>query len=182
MIFFLIFLIIVLLLISISDYAKEEIPNSLNLGLGILGITYIIINFDVKTFWVPITISIATFILFFLFFMITGEALIGGGDMKMICISMLFLTSFKALFHWSIYLSIFLLIGVVITYIKGQKAVRCGPYFSLALLFTLFGSKIDNLNGVSITFVYILTTIITSYFYLSLKGEWMFNEKNMEIF
>ena len=110
------------LLIAIIDYATSEIPDALNIALGILGIIFYIIN--IKTnWWLPLVLNIGSFILFFIFFLLTGELAIGGGDMKMIIVSMLFINSFKMLYYYLVFFAFVSLIGIVITCIKKQRSV-----------------------------------------------------------
>ena len=119
MIAFYIILFLVLLLISIRDYATSEIPNALNIVLGVLGLVYYFIN--IKTnWWIPLVLAFGTFLLFFVFFLITGELAIGGGDMKMIIVSMLFINNFILIVEYMLWFCLFILIGIIVTYANGN--------------------------------------------------------------
>ncbi len=182
MIAFYIILFLVLLLISIRDYATSEIPNALNIVLGVLGLVYYFIN--IKTnWWIPLVLAFGTFLLFFVFFLITGELAIGGGDMKMIIVSMLFINNFILIVEYMLWFCLFILIGIVVSYANGNgKYVRCGPYLGLSLLFLLIGKYLSFNQGATITTIFMIATIGLSYCYLNLKGELMFDEKIYQIY
>ena len=86
------------------------------------------------------------------------------------------------LLDYLIWFSIFALIGVIITKIKKHDGVRCGPYLGLSLLFTLIANNLSINNGLMISIVFLLVTIFASHLFLTLKGEWLFDEKNYQIF
>lgn len=181
MIYFYAVLFLILLLIGIIDYATSEIPNALNLALGVLGLAYYLIN--IKTnWWLPLILSFGSFTLLFIFFLITGEALIGGGDMKMIMASMLFIHSFSSVYNYLLWFSAFALIGVILTYLKGERGVRCGPYLGLALLYTLTAKYMTLTDGFYILAIFIISVIGLSYTYLMIKKEVFFDEEINKLF
>lgn len=174
-------LISTLLLIAIVDYATSEIPNILNALLGLLGVVYYFCNIRVN-WWLPLVLSISSFIFFFVFFLLTKELAIGGGDMKMIIVSMLFVNSFTNLYYYLIFFSIFALVGVILTLAKKQKGVRCGPYLGLALIFMLFHKNMSFADGLTISLEFIVFTIAFSYFYLDAKGGMYFDEEIYQLY
>lgn len=182
MIAFYIILFLVLLLISIKDYATSEIPNVLNIALGVLGLVYYFIN--IKTnWWLPLVLVFGSFVFFFVFFLITGELAIGGGDMKMVIVSMLFVNNLMSLMDYLYLFCLFIVLGVIITYAKGEgKYVRCGPYLGLSLLFMIIGPYLDFNQCFTIVATFLIATIGLSSSYLIWKGEMMYNEEIYSIY
>lgn len=168
---------IVCLLISISDEIKSVIPNCLNLGLLGIALTYYFTHLN-DNWYVPLFLSFGTLLFFFIIFVFTKEGAIGGGDMKMISISLLTISSLEKLYNYILWLSVFTLLGYLIAvFIKKKRYVRCGPYFSLALVSTLFFNQLEILG----ILYYSLGLLIIILFvkYVLLWKEEVVNEKNL---
>lgn len=132
-----IFTMLILFAISIFDIETATIPHTLTILFLILGITYCFVDKGYNV-WLPIGIFLGIFGLQFLLFCIYGENSIGGGDVKILSISALFLHSTEDVLNYCLLLMFFTLIGYVITKVKNQTHLRYGPYMALSIIGTLF--------------------------------------------
>ena len=127
--------IITLILMSISDLIKREIPHTLTLILLGLGITNGIINEQFVLFNWLVFIVMSVFLIFTFYLLDKMGKPIGGGDIKMICISMLFLSSVHQYFTYLVAMFGFNVLCVIISLIQKETAnIKYGPYLSLALI------------------------------------------------
>ena len=166
---------IICLLISINDETKSVIPNCLNLGLLGVALLYYFTHLN-DNWYIPLLLSAGVFILFFVIFLFTKEGAIGGGDMKMISISLLTISSFEMLYNYVLWFSVFTLLGYLITvFIKKKKHVRCGSYFSLTLISTLFFNKLEILGIAYYSFGFLFAILFVKYTFL--WKEEIVNEK-----
>lgn len=157
-------LILILLAISTFDYSTSIIPNGLSLGLLGVGLVYYFANLN-SMWYLPLISSIGLFLLFFLLFLITGENAIGGGDMKVICISLLMLNSFELIYEYLLYMSVFTMIGMVIAKIKKEKTVRVGPYLSLAIIFAIAPMVFSDKISFAVIFMLVVITYNAMFFW-----------------
>ncbi len=159
-IIYFILLILILLGVSLYDYSKGEIPNILSFFLFLLNLVFYFVH--IKDNWyLPLISSIGLFLLMFILFLISGESLIGGGDMKIICSSLLVLYNFEMIFNYLLWFSVFGLFGYILAKIKKEKYLRIGPHLSLALLCTI--SPFGLIETISIALLFVSLTIGLSY-------------------
>jgi len=153
------FLLIIGLAVSVCDSLTGEIQNKLILMLLVVGLVSYFSHIRSGIWWLPLATSIGLFVLFFLVYLVTEESLIGGGDIKLICVSMLFLYDFELVLYYLIWSSLFLLIGASLALYRKERSVRCGPYYSLALVVTIF--PMDNYGMlIAIVFLMVLTILL----------------------
>lgn len=129
----LIIIILTLFAISIFDIETATIPHTLTILFLILGIVYCVIDKNYNI-WLPIGLFGGIFIFQFLLFCIYGENAIGGGDVKILSISALFLHQLDDVANYCILLMFFTLIGYVITKVKKETHLRYGPYMALSII------------------------------------------------
>lgn len=148
---------IILLLIAVIDYETEEIPHTLTIALLVCGIISIILNRE--NFMLPLISSLGFFAFLVLMFFIGN---IGGGDVKILCITCLFLYTLEIMLFYLIIFSIVLFFGIVKSILKGEKSLRLGPYMAIPLILTFVfiqcGCKVELLLSY---FLLSVTTIIT---------------------
>lgn len=153
--------------ISITDSAVSDIPNWLSLGLLGVSLIYYFTHLSSKTWYFPLVASFGLLIICFIIFVLSGEAGIGGGDMKMLIISLLCMNSSSIAFNYLLWYSGYTLCGYIITrFIKNKRYMSCGPYYSLALISALF-SNILTFKGyvVYVAFFSIITLLGSSFYY-----------------
>lgn len=134
-----ILLIVVILIglgIALFDIETATIPHTLTLALLVCGIVSCFADKDI-TIAVPLVTFFSLFGFLFLLFCIIGENAIGGGDVKIMSISMLFLHQLDEIIIYCVFLFILSLIGAVIARINKEKSIKYGPYMSLALVGTI---------------------------------------------
>lgn len=157
-----------LLIISLTDIRKGLIYNFTSFILFILGILSVFFANETKEqLWFPFTMFGIAFVIQFVIFAICGENTIGGGDIKVLSSSLLFIHNINEIFNYLIILGLFSLIGIIITKIKSKNnSLRYGPYMALSLIghMTISHFKEDYFLNVIICFVFILM-FINSLFY-----------------
>ena len=138
---FIIFILTTLVLfgIAIFDLETSTIPHTLTILLLALGIIYCCINKDFKAYFTLPLVAVI-FILHFVLFIIFGENAIGGGDVKILSISALFLHTFNYIGNYCVYLCLYTLIAFIVAKSKKDTHIKFGPYMALALISTLFNS------------------------------------------
>lgn len=151
---------IVLFLMAIIDFEYEEIPHTLTIILLALGIYNIAINAEV--WYMPLIYALVSFILFFVLYIFSN---IGGGDVKVLAISMLFLNDINYLAVYCVLFSIAVFSGMIFMFINHKKSLRLAPYMSAGLLSTLVLMYSENFNymflSVSLLIIFIVLLDIT---------------------
>lgn len=180
LVFIVILLFINLLFISITDIEKAEIWHSNTIILLILGVLYGF--YDKQTNWFfLLSLFLTIFITQFIFFIIFGENAIGGGDVKIISISILFLHNFQDIIVYSISLFILSIIGIIYCKLKKESHLRYGPYLSLALLFTVLNANLNlELIWTNICLFILYMMIIHQVFFS--ERSFLENVKNNQLF
>lgn len=161
---FLISLFIVLLGVSVFDRSKAVIPNCLSIIYLVLSLVYYFVHLN-TSWYLPLIFSASVFVLFFILYLITGENIIGGGDVKIISISLLMLNSIDALWKYFIYLSIFTFIGAFICKIRKEKYLRCGVWLSLSIICTLLPLTFDKILLITLVFMIVTLTLSELFFW-----------------
>lgn len=131
-----IFLLAILLifLISIIDHKFGIIPHTLTVAYGILGIVYCILDNNFK-FWFTLLLIIVIFIPQLLLFSLSKAESIGGGDVKILTLSMLFLHTYKSFVIYCTLLIAASIIGLILFSKKG--CLRYGPYITIPVIIVL---------------------------------------------
>lgn len=162
---------IVGILISVSDMVKEEISNWLLLALLGVSLLYTFTHLNVKYWYFSFVASLGFLIICFIIFLMSGESLIGGADMKMLVISLVTFQTFSLAYNYLFWYAFYTLGGYIITrLIKKKKVMACGPYYMLALISALF-SNFLGFKGYSIYLLSFVIFIITlSSFYYTKRG------------
>lgn len=178
-IIYFIVLVLILLGVSLFDILKGEIPNSLSLSLFVLNLIYFIVKSINNSLWfIPLIASIGLFFVFFIIYLISKENIVGGGDVKIICSSILTLTTYDLMFNYCFYWCLFTLIGYVIVSIKDRKKdtkyLKAGPYLSLSLLCAILPLNLPYIIIIALIFTYTLFILTNTLF---LKDVIYNNEK-----
>ena len=162
---------IILFFMSWSDLKTKTIPHSLTIGLLILGLINAFINPYFKTFnWVIFGVFSVIFILTFYLFDKIGKP-IGGGDIKLICISFLFLTYISQYMTYFIALCVFNILAIIIGFsIKGKEfynsTIKYGPYLSLSLISaTALYCIVDLTTCLSLIFSFMIIFLFMEVYY-----------------
>lgn len=159
---------IILLLIAIIDYETEEIPHTLTILLLICGIISVIVNRD--NFILPLCASGGTFLLLTLMFFFGN---IGGGDVKILSISCLFIYTLEYMVYYLMLFGFVLTFGLIKTYLQKKKSLRLGPYMAIPLILT-FNVILNN----SFIFEEILSIfLITIVIFIALDNLFFFKNK-----
>ncbi len=127
---------LIMLAISIFDIETATIPHTLTILLLILGIVFCIFDKDTNYFLTFLAFG-CMFLFQFLLFCIYGENAIGGGDVKILSISMLFLHNASYLMNYCLFLSAFSIFGYIVVKTKKETHLRYGPYMALSLITTI---------------------------------------------
>lgn len=170
---------ITLILMSISDLVKREIPHTLTLILLSLGIINGITNEQFVLFNWLVFIVISVFLVFSFYLLDKMNKPIGGGDIKMICISMLFLSTTQEYFTYLIAMLCFNFLCVIISLLQNETSgIKYGPYLSLALItpMTLFFIVDINICISLIASLTVFFLFLQTYFHLKEVVE------NVELF
>lgn len=133
----LIIITLIMLLIAGIDVKKGEIPNTLSIFLLICGIVGCFLNAE-KNVLFGVTAAICVFFSQAILFYICGEDAIGGGDVKILSISFLYLYSYSEMMIYLLILSVVSIFGYVLTKMQKKSHVRFGPYMGISLVFTLW--------------------------------------------
>ena len=151
-----------LILISANDNANSIIPNGLSLGFGALAFVHYLINVNSKNWWLPLVVVVGTFLALFLLFCITGESLVGGGDMKILLASLLMLNSGALYEKYIISVCCFTLLGALIALVKREKRVRCGVYYALSILTVIL--PLEPLNLAVVLLIFLVAVSLVEFF------------------
>lgn len=163
-------MLIILFLMSWFDLKSRIIPHTLTIMLLILGIINGCIDENFKLFnWVLFGVFSIIFIFTFYIFDKIGKP-IGGGDIKLICISFLFLSFTSQYMTYFIMLCIFNLWSIFVGFcLKGKDVfkdtIKYGPYLSLALISTTTLYFIVDIQ----TCIKIIVSFITVFFFLEIN-------------
>ena len=136
------FLMSALLVLSVIDFRTYEIPFSINVFIGILGIIRLVINNENRMELITglFVISLPLLLLFY----ISGGKAIGGGDVKLMAAAGLFV-------GWKMIILAFILgcfygsvIHIIRMKVQGQgKVLAMGPYLSMGIVTALvFGNRL----------------------------------------
>lgn len=162
---------IILFLMSWSDLKSKIIPHSLTIALLILGIINACIDENFKMFnWILFGVFSIIFVITFYIFDKIGKP-IGGGDIKLICISFLFLTHTSQYMTYFIMLCIFNFWSMIVGFtFKGKvffkSVIKYGPYLSLALISTSVLYFIVNIHiCIFIILLFTLIFLILEFYY-----------------
>lgn len=135
---FLLLIITILITSCMIDWKYQELPDSLNLIVLILGFVYIIL-FIKSNFLPHIICSVALFTIFLLMAFLTGGA-IGGGDIKLMGAVGLFF-SYKLIPSILIYgFTPGALFGAILIILKKKKKedmIAFGPFLVLGVILTI---------------------------------------------
>lgn len=156
-------LFVILFLIAIFDIKTATIPHTLTIALFLMGILYCIFdkNFDAK---LTLVAFFAILISQIIFFCTLGEDAIGGGDVKILSISMLFLHSALDLYYYCFTLSVVSVLAVLISKVHKQTHVRFGPYMAISLLVGVFWN---------VGFIYSINLVLLMVFLLSVISTFL---------
>jgi leader peptidase (prepilin peptidase)/N-methyltransferase len=125
-----------LLVLSIIDFRTYEIPFSINIFIGILGIIRVIQDYN---HWLTYLIGFCSVSLFLLFlYGISGGRAIGGGDIKLMAAAGLVLgwkSVILAFFCGCILASVIHLIRMKIS--NEEHILAFGPYLSMGIFLTM---------------------------------------------
>ncbi len=152
--FIIILTIVALFLISIWDDLTATIPHTLTIILLGLGIASCIID---NNFSFGLTgtifgiILVSQILMFFLF----GEDAIGGGDVKILSISMLFLHTTTEILIYSLALAFVSALGYAKAKVKNESHLRFGPYMALSLMIALILPILDTTLTIIISLAFI---------------------------
>ncbi len=131
-----------LLSLSIIDAKTREIPFSINIFIGIVGIINLALNFTNWHDYLLGAVSVSAFLLLLL--LLSGGRAIGGGDVKLMFFAGLFLgliPTVLAFFIACIVASIIHLIKM--KFFGAKRDLALGPYLSIGLIISfLYGSQI----------------------------------------
>lgn len=141
--------ILILFGISIFDVETSTIPHTLTIALFILSICYCCISENFSSL-LTISLFIGVFVLQVILFFIFGENAIGGGDVKILSISMLFLHTYNDIMFYCVFLCLFTFIGFVVAKTNKETHIKYGPYMALSLISTLLCSLSCSLTNVII--------------------------------
>lgn len=136
------FLMSALLVLSVIDFRTYEIPFSINVFIGILGIIRLVVNNENRMELIAglFVISIPLLVLFY----ISGGKAIGGGDVKLMAAAGLFV-------GWKMIILAFILgcfygsvIHIIRMKVQGEgKVLAMGPYLSMGIATALvFGNRV----------------------------------------
>lgn len=136
------FLMSALLVLSVIDFRTYEIPFSINVFIGILGIIRLVVNNENRMELIAglFVISVPLLVLFY----ISGGKAIGGGDVKLMAAAGLFV-------GWKMIILAFILgcfygsvIHIIRMKVQGEgKVLAMGPYLSMGIATALvFGNRV----------------------------------------
>ena len=136
------FLMSALLVLSVIDFRTYEIPFSINVFIGILGIIRLVVNNENRMELIAglFVISLPLLLLFY----ISGGKAIGGGDVKLMAAAGLFV-------GWKMIILAFILgcfygsvIHIIRMKVQGEgKVLAMGPYLSMGIATALvFGNRV----------------------------------------
>lgn len=165
-----------LIVVAVFDDLTATIPHTITIVLLILGILSCI--FDKTTdYALTITLSVVIFAIMLTMFFFLKEGSIGGGDVKIITITFLFLHSFNVVMQYCILFLFWNVFAYFFTkIILKEKKCRLGRYLSLSLLGAIM-PNIMSIILVSLSFL-VLIEFIDSLF----KRGGNYYEKNFKIF
>lgn len=162
---------IILFFMSWSDLKTKTIPHSLTIGLLILGLINAFINPYFKSLnWIIFGVFSVIFILTFYLFDKLGKP-IGGGDIKLICISFLFLSYVSQYMTYFMALCVFNIWAIIIGILNKGKSfynssIKYGPYLSLALISaTTLYCVVDITICLFIVFSFMITFLFMEIYY-----------------
>lgn len=162
----LILVVLTLFGVAIFDVETATIPHTLTILFLILGICYCCMSKDFKAYF-TLPIVGAIFILQVILFFVFGENAIGGGDVKILSISALFLHTFNDVGNYCVFLCLYTLFAYLIAKYKKETHVKFGPYMSLTLISTLMSSLYCSINSIIVfdaVFVFSIFLIDTLFF------------------
>lgn len=179
MIYFMIPVFIILFLISIWDIRTETIPHTLTILLLIFGIINTFVY--AENCWLPLGMALGTFCFYALLFFLTDK--IGGGDVKILAISLLFVNNLNMLLAYCIVFASSMMIGTLVTLFKNKRSLRLGPYMSIALAITIiyscFTQKIEMIAFITIMVIITLYLInLIFYFRKDIYEEYEISKIN----
>ena len=157
MIYFMIPVFIILFLIAIWDIRTETIPHTLTILLLIFGIINMIIYSN--DFRLPLFMALGTFLFYAILFFVSSK--IGGGDVKILSISLLFINDINNLLIYCVCFFIAMMIGVLVTLYKNNKSLRLGPYMSISLIASIVYTNFTQI--ISMIFLIVITMILILY-------------------
>ena len=132
---------LLLIVASVSDDLTATIPHTVMLGLFGLGITGVFIDYNCEK-GLTLLLFGMTFAILITLFVILGEDAIGGADIKVMTISILFLHNSSDILTYFIAFGLFSIIAYIKLKIEKKKYCRYGKYMSLGLL-PVFFKEVD---------------------------------------
>lgn len=153
-----ILMVILMFFVAIFDIETATIPHTVTILLLALGIVSCFIDKNIDL-WLCIGTTCAVFALLFITFIALGDSAIGGGDVKIMTISMLFLHNVNNNYCYIMFLGFFSLFGVIYAKISKEKTVKYGPYMAISLISTYlysYNNEISNVIYFDIIFLFFL--------------------------
>ncbi|MGP1612384.1 MAG: prepilin peptidase [Catonella sp.] len=129
-----------LIMLSVIDWITYEIPPRINFFIFLIGVLKIVTDFTNLVDYVLGFFSIS--LLLILVYLVTKGRAIGGGDIKLMAVSGLFLGFGKvvlAFFLGCVFASIIHSIRMKLN--KSENILALGPYLSAGILVSLFWGK-----------------------------------------
>ena len=155
------------LLMSTTDLFSRKLYNTNNLILLIVGILNLIVK--PESWIIALTMFLLITLVLLGMFFFGKEGTIGGGDVKMMAISMLFLNSEQMIFNYLILLSLFSLIGIITIRIRKEKLMKYGLVMAPALVYSYALTNFSLMPNIAIITTFALLQI-TSIIVYKIKG------------
>lgn len=132
----------ILIVITVIDWRTYEIPPSLNLAIGVLGVIRIILDMDNLLEYLIGFCSVSGFLL--LLFLLTRGRGIGGGDIKLMAAAGLFLGWKNIILAFALGAILGAVIHPILMKVKDkERMLAFGPYLSAGIFIAmLFGNPL----------------------------------------
>lgn len=158
------------LFISIIDFKKRIIPNSLVVLWLVLGVVNLFTLGSYEEMIFPAICFGIFFVLGIVLFFLLGENKIGGGDAKLMMTLGAFMITMSHVFMFAIVSFVTALIVFIIAKVKGIKSVPAGPVYSFSSIVPFAFCSFPWYVGVATTLIF-LSVFLTSSFVLYKKDK-----------
>lgn len=151
------------LAISIIDFKKRIIPNSMVVLWFILGVVNLFTLESYENMIFPAVCFGVFFILGLVLFMFLTEDKIGGGDAKLLMTLGLFMIDLSHIFFFAIVSFIVALSVFIFAKVKGMKSIPAGPIYTFSAIIPYSFCSFPWYIGLATTLVFISIFTITCY-------------------